>query len=125
MSQRKKCVVGYKTALTESGHVYGHVFSKLDECCEEFGQWFLRTGNTKVDNFNAGDGAPYNEKNGFNFVTRGGNLEMELRLGDPFKTGVMKFCFSCGAEIEIKETAKVTLQPKHHKVFAGYEEFPK
>ena len=109
----------------ENGWVHGQVFSKLDACCDEFRQWFHSTGNTKIDNFNARDGAPYNDKNGFNFVVRGENLLMELRIDNPLKTGAIKFCHSCGAEIEIKQMAVVTLKSRQKQIADGYEEVEK
>lgn len=121
MPEKKKCIVGYKTGVNERGFVYGIVFSKLDVCCDEFEQWFYSTGNTKVDNFNS-SGAPYSERNGFNFVTRGEKLEIELRVTNPLRTGTILFCPFCQAEIEIKEVEVVTLKPKHKQVFDGYEE---
>lgn len=122
MPKNKKCVVGYKTATMENGHIFGHRFAQLDACCDEFKQWFNSTGNAKVDNFNGIEGAPFNEKNGLNFVTRGGNLEIELRVTNPFKTGKVNYCHACGAEIEIKEVVVVTLKRKEKQVFDGYEE---
>ncbi len=122
MPKKKKCVVGYKTAVMGNGWVYGQVFSKLDACCKEFEEWFKKTGNTKSTDFNSPGGAPYDEQNGFNFVTRGKNLEVELRLTDPFKVGTVKFCHSCGAKIEIKEVARVALKPRQKQVSDGYEE---
>ena len=122
MSEKKKCVIGYKTGVTDFGHVYGVLFSKLDECCKEFERWFNETGNAKVTDFSHMGAAPYNERNGVNFVTRGGDLQIELRVTNPLKIGTMRFCPWCGAEIEIKEILVVTLKQKQKQVADGYEE---
>lgn len=122
MPNNKKCVVGYKTAVMENGRIYGHCFSKLYACCDEFRQWFNSTGNAKVDNFNSADGAPFGERNGINLVTRGGELQIELRVTNPVKNGIMKFCHSCGAKIEIKEIESVTLKLRFKAEPDGFEE---
>jgi len=126
--KKKVCLVGYKTGISEAqGWVYGYTFSELKECCDQFRNWFCYTGNNKVASFN-GDHAPYSEeKNGFNLVTRGGELQIELWLSRDKndctpKVGQICFCPFCGAKIEIKETCVVRLKSKYKSVFDGYEE---
>lgn len=126
-NKEKICVVGYKTGVNERGYVHGHIFSELNECCDEFRRWFHSTGNHKVPTFNKSHAPHDDEKNGVNFVTRGGELQIELRLSESEndscpKVNQVRFCPFCGAKIEIKETRTVRLVPKYRSVFDGYQE---
>jgi hypothetical protein len=125
MSEEKKnvCTVGYKSASL-GGYSYGNRFFELNECCTKFKGWFFGTGNKKVTGFDAEKGAPYDDEVGFNLVTRGNKIQVELRSENSActKTDTMNFCPFCGAKIEVKETCHVKLIERYKNVHDGYDE---
>ena len=119
---KKICHVGYVAGTMENGHSYGIRFDRLTPCCQEFRRWFNETGNVKIRNFDVTDAAPYGDRPGFNFVTRGQELLIELLTENPTKTGRVNFCPFCSAKIEVEKTGTVTLRQKTRQVPDGLEE---
>lgn len=117
MLQPKVCKIEYVTGCYTQGIVYGNRFDKLIECCTEFKRWFNGTGNTKCTSFNGGRNE---DKDGFNFATRGGELKLYLRA-----RGIeseIKFCPFCGAKVEVIQTKMVKLKERLKQVPEGFDE---
>ncbi len=116
MPQPKVCKIEYATGCYTQGIVYGNRFDKLTECCTEFGRWWNNTGNTKCTSFNA----MCEDKDGFNFATRGGELKLCLRMGG--NEGEIKSCPFCGAKVEVIQTKMVQLKERLKQVPDGFDE---
>lgn len=101
METDRKCVVGYKTAISD-GMVYGQRFHYLEECCHSFRMKFMYCGNSKSPNFNFIN-SDYSQA-GLNFGTYHGELNV-FTMDEP-----IHFCPFCGAKIEIKEVKKVLIE---------------
>ncbi len=116
MPQTKVCKIEYATGCYTQGIVYGNRFDKLAECCAEFGRWWNSTGNTKRTSFNT----MYEDEDGFNFTTRGGELKLCLRMSG--REGEIKFCPFCGAKVEVIQTKVVQLRKRLKQVPDGFDE---
>ena len=119
--EQKKCVVGYKRVVKESGDI-GYIFDKLIPCCPNFQRWFERTGNFKLNSVNQ---PSLRETNGFNLVLRSDCFvlvnRLELSLGSLVETEV-KFCQSCGKSVEMRCTQMIELKPRTRVIHDGYDE---
>ncbi len=115
MPQPKVCKIEYASGFIR-GIVFGNRFDKLTECCLWFGRWFNSTGNTKCTSFSGG----YEDKDGFNLTTRGGELKLCLRA-----RGIeseIKFCPFCGATVWLIQTKIVQVERRFKQVPSGYNE---
>ncbi|MDP3792241.1 MAG: hypothetical protein Q8Q89_00775 [bacterium] len=120
--EERKCVIGFKRAFSsDTHHLYGNVFDKLEPCCDQFKRLFFDTGHQKFNNFNS----HLDERDGLNLVTRGSVLTLVLRIsrtpGVIYEERV-ESCPFCGVKIEVKCTKSVELRPRTKQVPDGYDE---